>query len=342
MVEGDEIFQIELNTISASLAGLSTKLANFFTSRLQIDSIPNNNALKVIGSAFDRALQAYQVEYSVKQQCAILFIVQEDERNVYDQNHLRNSINPAIPILTKSLKDPEIFNVSEIDGSLTVDEKEIGIVYYRAGYSPNEYVTLEYWKSRDILESSRAIKCPDIGSHLAGLKKIQQVLTSKDLLLETMRNDAQITQEIFSTFAGIYSLDDTEEGMRNTQMACADPERFVLKPQREGGGNNFYGPEIRSTLQSMSSLERSTFILMDRIRPIVNSSLIFRDGKRIDAQTISELGIYGVILVRIGTDDSIIFNEEAGWLLRTKPVESDEGGVVSGYSVLDVPKLQAV
>ena len=28
-------------------------------------------------------------------------------------------------------------------------------------------------------------------------------------------------------------------------MAMEDPERFVLKPQREGGGNNVYGEEIR-------------------------------------------------------------------------------------------------
>ena len=28
------------------------------------------------------------------------------------------------------------------------------------------------------------------------------------------------------------------------EMAIRDPERFVLKPQREGGGNNVYGKEV--------------------------------------------------------------------------------------------------
>jgi len=28
-------------------------------------------------------------------------------------------------------------------------------------------------------------------------------------------------------------------------MAMDSPERFVLKPQREGGGNNLYGEDIR-------------------------------------------------------------------------------------------------
>lgn len=27
-------------------------------------------------------------------------------------------------------------------------------------------------------------------------------------------------------------------------MAIRNPEDFVLKPQREGGGNNIYGPDI--------------------------------------------------------------------------------------------------
>ena len=32
-----------------------------------------------------------------------------------------------------------------------------------------------------------------------------------------------------------------EVGDRNVEKAMATPDRFVLKPQREGGGNNVYG-----------------------------------------------------------------------------------------------------
>lgn len=31
-------------------------------------------------------------------------------------------------------------------------------------------------------------------------------------------------------------------------MALDAPERFVLKPQREGGGNNLYGEDIRQVI----------------------------------------------------------------------------------------------
>ena len=335
MVEGSRIYQIELNTISASLAGLSTKLSEFQRESFPKEIIPENRACYKIGEAFNQAVKAYKEEYG-GQDGAVLFIVQEGERNYYDQLHLQTEIDSSIPVLRATLADPNVFKVSS-DGALTVNDQEIAVIYYRAGYSPDEYKTESFWNSRDLLESSRAIKCPDIASHLAGLKKIQQVLTSYDTLLSTMCHDEYSTTELRSSFAGIYSLDVSEDGDRNIEMALTDPDRFVLKPQREGGGNNFYGPQIRIALQSMSTQERPAFILMDRIRPSINANCqIFRSSQVSVIDAVSELGVYGTILAK---NDEILLNEQVGWLLRTKPVESDEGGVVSGYSVLDVPKL---
>ena len=55
------------------------------------------------------------------------------------------------------------------------------------------------------------------------------------------------------------------EGDMNVRMALASPERFVLKPQREGGGNNVYGADIRPVLERLQhSRERTAYILMDR------------------------------------------------------------------------------
>lgn len=336
MVEGSRIFQIELNTISASLAGLGTKLTELQLERHPTANIPVNRACYGIGEAFNQAVRAYKDEYG--KDGAVLFIVQEGERNFYDQLHLQNSIDQMIPVLRHSLANPSVFKVSAADGTLTVNDQEIAVVYYRAGYSPDEYKTPDFWISRELLESSRAIKCPDIASHLAGLKKIQQVLTAYDHLLETMQNDQIMTEELLSSFAGIYSLDVTEEGEKNAALACDDPEKFVLKPQREGGGNNFYGQKVRTALQSMSPQERSAFILMDRIRPSITPKCqIIRSSQVKEINALSELGVYGTILAK---GDEILLNERVGWLLRTKPEESDEGGVVSGYSVLDVPNLQ--
>lgn len=335
MVEGSKIAQIEFNTISAALAGLSTKLTELQLELHPAIRIPENKASYGIAAAFNQAVQLYKEEYNTEN-CGILFIVHEDERNIYDQLHLQNSIDPSITVLRQTLADSSIFKVSS-DGTLTVNNQEIAVVYYRSGYSPDQYKTPDYWKSRELIESSKAIKCPDIASHLAGLKKIQQVLTSPQLLLQTMQNNRTATDELLSTFAGIYSLDDTEEGSKNAEMAIADPERFVLKPQREGGSNNTYGLKVRAALLSMSPQERSAFILMDRILPIpVPNCKILRSSQVTEINALCELGIYGTIIAKNG---NVLLNEQVGWLIRTKPVENDEGGVISGYSVLDVPQL---
>jgi hypothetical protein len=44
------------------------------------------------------------------------------------------------------------------------------------------------------------------------------------------------SSKLRSCFTGLYSLDDSEEGDTAAKMALADPKRFVMKPQREGGG----------------------------------------------------------------------------------------------------------
>ena len=58
-------------------------------------------------------------------------------------------------------------------------------------------------------------------------------------------------------------------GDLNADMAIQDPCRFVMKPPREGGGNNVFDEEIVTALTSLrGSPERNAYILMDRIRPL--------------------------------------------------------------------------
>ncbi|NDU79271.1 hypothetical protein GWI34_42830, partial [Actinomadura sp. DSM 109109] len=50
--------------------------------------------------------------------------------------------------------------------------------------------------------------------------------------------------------------------------AIASPERYVIKPQREGGGNNVYGPAVAAALTGgMDEGALAGHILMERIFP---------------------------------------------------------------------------
>lgn len=41
---------------------------------------------------------------------------------------------------------------------------------------------IKEWNARLLIERSFSIKCPSISYHLAGTKKIQQVISNKDIL----------------------------------------------------------------------------------------------------------------------------------------------------------------
>lgn len=86
-------------------------------------------------------------------------------------------------------------------------------------------------------------------------------------------------------------------------MGINEPNKFVLKPQREGGGNNIYNENIRSWLNKMKkSRERTAWILMDRIYPPLQKNYLICAEKspledNIDlSDVVTELGIYGVIV----------------------------------------------
>lgn len=134
-----------------------------------------------------------------------------------------------------------------------------------------------------------------------------------------------------------------------------DPDRYVLKPQREGGGNNVYGEDIRPFLASIrDSDERSAYILMDRIHPPKTKNYMVRPGAPAQfKQVISELGIFGYIigyvvlfvglcvpflsvqLVYTRDSKKIVTNRQVGHMLRTKLSDVNEGGVAAGLGALD-------
>jgi glutathione synthase len=64
---------------------------------------------------------------------------------------------------------------------------------------------------------------------------------------------------------------------------------------------------------------------------------MLRDGNIIEVENgLSELGLYSCLFIE---NNDIILNENFGTLMRTKGSHSNEGGVNSGFSVIDAPVL---
>lgn len=81
------------------------------------------------------------------------------------------------------------------------------------------------WEARLLLERSRAVKCPDIATQLAGTKKVQQELSRPGTLEKLLPGHPEAITRIRATFAGLYSLDEVS---RNGRLCSSGEEKRVL------------------------------------------------------------------------------------------------------------------
>jgi len=86
------------------------------------------------------------------------------------------------------------------------DNMEVAVVYQRSCYKPSDFTCDADWQTRLMIERSRAIVCPNIAYHLAGTKKVQQVLAQPGIV-EKFITDKDDVHRICSTFAEQLSLD---------------------------------------------------------------------------------------------------------------------------------------
>ena len=136
-------------------------------------------------------------------------------------------------------------------------------------------------------------------------------------------------------FKGIWTLEDIEDEKSEVQdvikNAIENPHNYVIKPQKEGGGNNYYDQDVKDLLLKNDRDYLKQFLIMERIYPPEIKAYMLRAGKVIEAQTLSELGIFSSVFIDASKKDMIPFeNITCGSMLRTKGSVSNEGGVNAG------------
>lgn len=337
---------------------------------LTANNFPPNSTIAGLAAGLAAAHKAYNAKES-----RILFVVQPGERNVFDQRWIEYELleKHSIQIIrhtfeelgTSASVDPTslILRVSCSPDLHPSGFLEISTIYYRSGYMPHEYPTPEHYSTRFLLERSRAIKCPSIALQLAGGKKVQEVLTHPGVLERFLSDGKRYGKDVFGSdeideirgsFMAMWGLDVGEDLLTpDDQAATSGKEGYgirkaresalslVLKPQREGGGNNVYKEDIPSFLDSLPPKERQAWIAMQLIVPpkgagnyLVRAGSAGDDSESaVNAEVVSELGIFGWSL--FGAPSGEVQESQAGWLLRTKGKDSNEGGVATGFSVLD-------
>lgn len=355
--------QVEFNTISSSFGGLSSLVRSLHTELLtsppsypphpllQSGVPPENSAVETLAAGLAAAHQAYGPSKSTPSlPLGIAFVVQDGERNIFDQLAVSRQLTVHHHIPVFRVASSQILNQTSISNSNSArplvyrpphapeSAFEVTTVYLRAYYAPDEYKSARDWEARTHLERSAAIKCPTVLNQLSGCKKVQQVLaepTGPDHLSAFLKGtDPGIIGRLRGTFAPQYDLSSHGQG-RELALNLETAMHHVLKPQREGGGNNVYKSDIPEFLRSIPESDWKGWVLMELINPAANAKNVAlrNDGEVLRGNVISELGVYGTILWN--NAGKILHNEQGGWLLRTKGKEVNEGGVAAGFSSLD-------
>ncbi|EKF27916.1 glutathione synthetase, putative [Trypanosoma cruzi marinkellei] len=306
---------------------------------------------------FEALRDAYEKE---QQQCRlldpiVLCIIQEKERNTADQfalilelleSHGILSLRRTLRELQVSMKLHPVPNgppLAIVDGRYPV-----AVAYFRSTYVPTDFPTKASWDTRLAVEQSSAIKCPSIPYHLLTFKKFQQLFCDVDNVLTPIAfcGDAAKALQLQTHFMPQYSLNPVEVGEDAVQRVIDDalqhPARYVLKPQLEGGGNLLAGQDMQEVLRTkvvtnplLYNRVRREYILMSRIEFPVSSGAFLVNGKvvQLEKNICSEVGIYGVILSDTG--GCLMQNDCAGYVVRSKPADVDDGGVMAGVAALD-------
>uniref|UniRef100_A0A915AN01 Glutathione synthetase n=1 Tax=Parascaris univalens TaxID=6257 RepID=A0A915AN01_PARUN len=347
--------QVEVNNIAASMGWLSEMASCLHRRVLQDLNVPDDiiaNALPENRPIDTVAEGIYDAWLDIGDQSAlILFVVEEVNQNQVDQRHVEYRIDELSSrrakcvrlTLTQCAKRLSLGGRSDHD--LMLDAcRRISIVYFRAGYLPDNYCSELEWNARLTMELSNAVKCPWIGLQLANTKKVQQVLACNGQLERFLPELKEDCERIRATFAGLWGLEsDEEETQTIVKEAIEYPERFVLKPQLEGGGGNYYGSEVAEKLKEMSRDERAAHILMERIQPMRVENYLVRPFEEVTlGEVVGELGIYGCLYAEPGFDsgrERVYKNVSHGHIIRSKAANVDKGGVAVGAAVIDSPFL---
>ena len=324
--------QVELNTMAASFAYLSRCVTELHQELHQDHLLEqkcfHNDPLKSMGQAIALAIKHYDSLSS-----RMLMVVQADENNRFDQLGMIHHLRKEYGIETIRLTLEQVAEQGSLkQGHLQISGEVIALSYFRAGYIPEDMQHEKSFTGRALIENSSTIKIPDIPMQLAGLKKIQQVLSHPGVL-ESFISEA-VAQTLHESFVNLYALNEWKIAgeQRVKEWAIQNPESLILKPQREGGGHNIFGADIKEVLENLKPSEDHAYVLMEQIKPIIHNATLVVNRHSEKRSCMSEIGCYGVALFD-GSD--FMLNEHAGTLVRTKSSDQNEGGVCAGYACLN-------
>ena len=160
------------------------------------------------------------------------------------------------------------------------------------------------------------------------------MLAEEGVLEQFFPQESEIVGKLRQSFAGMYDLDRKGKYQAQHQAAMEDPAKYVMKPQREGGGTLVVGNAIVEALQKWDDDKLNSHILMERINPVAAPNfLAFGEKLSPVVNVVPEIGIFHSFMAT--PSGEVLHDDTCGYLVRSKPSDVEDGGVAAGRAALD-------
>lgn len=325
--ENEQWSLVESNSIAAGMGPFSEQLLGLHKSLAPGYEYLPNPAIQRQGQALYQAAKAVSTSTDV----IVVFVIQENEDNRFDQQFLAQEIERSGGrVVFKTLLSLQRQTVRRPNGELFLaGVGKVNLIYFRSGYNLEDYQRNQHeceslLAFRAQLESCRLLVCPSIYQQLSTSKWVQMRLSQMDIqtLQDTFQLSSQQAQLVHAALVPSMPAVDKE----NQLAELLQSGQWLLKTQVEGGGS------VHSTWSDEQSLLGDE-ILMRKISAKCREETVdyyHRGFHTIETGAISEFGVFTV-----GNEC-----QYGGYLLRTKAAEKLEAGVHRGQGLLDVVAVE--
>ncbi|CAF3542661.1 unnamed protein product [Rotaria sp. Silwood1] len=231
---------IELNTIAVGLGAAAKLIQEWhkrFLKRIQpelLSKLPKNESYDLIIDTLFESWKIYNNSRAI-----ILFVIPENEFNIGDQMLIEKGLlsygNSSLLIKHVTFFDICRYGFLDSKGILYFGDFEVALIYYRSAYDPKHFYHEDIWQAYIMLESSRAIKCPSLRYHLAGMKCFQLALIEKNFLEKIFQGHEKYIDDFRDIIEEMFTIDQAINDPILQQRILDKPKSFYLKQSREGG-----------------------------------------------------------------------------------------------------------
>lgn len=307
---------IESNTIAAGMGPMCEQVVSL--QQKDHDQLAQNPALE------QQSLTLFTTAQSVRNanNPLILFLIEEQEDNVFDQRMLAQAVERrGAKVAFSTFKELVRITRSQPDEQEQLVFNDAGVVdliYFRTGYNLIDYQNEKGDTSvrlalRNKLEQFELVVCPSIADQLVSSKWLQMILSEKSVKqLMKLGLDQQKAKFIYDVLNVGYQVASDKKQIEGALSSG----NWLLKSHGEGGGN----VKAFTGVNKLDEAIKQKHLLMERIqiKPNDSGTSLIENGERVYiVSTTTEIGIFV-------DSERLSFN---GYLARTKPTEELECGV---------------